>query len=437
VTIDAGAGRVGCKRPDGSNIQPGDMPAGGIVDLVFDGTFFQMVNYLGGASTGSITNVYTAIPYAVDSSTTPNIVTAAFTPTVTDIHAGFICLIKIANANTADTIVNIDTIKNQPVRANSGDRLLPGDIMTDDIKIFIFDGTNFYIAPNNLLPTSVTINVPTTQFPDIATTINALSRKSIAATATVTIQVAQGKFSGMSQFYHRDAYLIVIQGTMLAAPPPIDGGFYMSGGDAGSRASDAINNLAMLRSRYGTEISVPSNQDGFGLNGSGRVTLKDLLIVGADKGATVGVSSGTGIPTGAVYCDNVAVWGCAFGFRTGNKMTLHGGSAVNCAGGLDIEGGEINATNFVSTGNDSYGAACIIGGVLGCVGCRVRCNGYMGIFANLQGVINVYGSVIMQNYYWDSYAYQASSIALISTTIYTMTPSPGTIGNFNSTCLGQ
>src|SRR6516225_7325522 len=45
VTIDAGAGRVGCKRPDGSNIQPGDMPASGIVDLVFDGTNFQMVNY--------------------------------------------------------------------------------------------------------------------------------------------------------------------------------------------------------------------------------------------------------------------------------------------------------------------------------------------------------------------------------------------------------
>src|SRR5262245_28986026 len=84
-TIDAGAGRVNIRRPNGSSLVLGDLSAGGIVDLVYDGTLFQMINFLGaggggggtGTGTGTggggdvINNYYNVnIPYTNDVSPT-------------------------------------------------------------------------------------------------------------------------------------------------------------------------------------------------------------------------------------------------------------------------------------------------------------------------------------------------------------------------------
>src|SRR5262245_60903846 len=74
ATIDAGAGRVPIKRMNGGGTGAGDLPQGGVADLVYDGSGFQMCNYLGGAGGGTGTNYYVNIPYAVDQSSVPNIV---------------------------------------------------------------------------------------------------------------------------------------------------------------------------------------------------------------------------------------------------------------------------------------------------------------------------------------------------------------------------
>ena len=54
-TIDAGAGRVQIRKPTGAQVASGDLTAGGLIELVYDGAAFQMINFGGaGGGTGSI-----------------------------------------------------------------------------------------------------------------------------------------------------------------------------------------------------------------------------------------------------------------------------------------------------------------------------------------------------------------------------------------------
>ena len=50
ATIDAGAGRVPIRKPNGAEMGNGDLPAAGMVRLIYDGTVFQMVNFGGGSA---------------------------------------------------------------------------------------------------------------------------------------------------------------------------------------------------------------------------------------------------------------------------------------------------------------------------------------------------------------------------------------------------
>ena len=102
-SFDAGAGRHPIKHIDGSDLLAGDLPAGGMVELMWDGTYFQMTNFFGrgvGGSTGggSITNVYNIkIPYIADTSSTANAILAPFSPAITAVQAGDPIEVKVKN----------------------------------------------------------------------------------------------------------------------------------------------------------------------------------------------------------------------------------------------------------------------------------------------------------------------------------------------------
>jgi hypothetical protein len=412
VTIDAGAGRVGCKRPDGSNIQPGDMPAGGIVDLVFDGTYFQMVNYLGGASTGSITNVFSNIPYAVDTSITPNIITAAFTPAITSLVAGLVVLIKIANTNTADTVVNINTFNNKQVVAEmGGGKLMPGDVMAGDVKLFVYDGTNFFIAPNVMIPNTVTINVPTTQWPTVDSAMLGLNRKTLAKGATVTIKLASGVYPAIT-IRHPYADGIVIQGTMIGNPPVVT--------DWGSNAA---SNLAMLRARYGTEVHAFNEVNGIANLGPGKPKIADLLIVGDGSRC-----SGMDTYYGSIQTNNVSVAMATWGFRgLHGVMDLTGGGATGCINGVTSEQGRVNADRCAFVANSSAGSQAQYGGVLGMYACLCNWNGY-GLVCYAGAVTGVtYGQIAGNSF--DCTAAINSSISLNGVSVYTFSPPLNTVGS--------
>jgi hypothetical protein len=148
-TIDAGAGPVLIKRSTGLPVVQGDLPAGGIVSLVYDGSAFQIVNSITyGAGGGGGPVVAAAIPYTVDTSAVANTIIAPFSPAITTLTPGTILLVKVANTNTGPTVINVNAIVNIPVKANGHGALVPNDIAAGDVKLFVYDGTSFWITPN-------------------------------------------------------------------------------------------------------------------------------------------------------------------------------------------------------------------------------------------------------------------------------------------------
>ena len=436
-TIDAGCGRVSVRRPDGSALQPHDLNAGGIAELVYDGTYFQMVNHLGGQAAGDVINNFLNIPYTVDVSTTPNVITANFSPAITSLAAGTIFMVKIANTNTADTVINVNAIMGQSVRAGGAQgRLMPGDVQSGDVKIFRYDGTIFYIEPDVLLPNTVTINVPSAQFPDMPTVINALARKSISPSAVVTIQLASGKYPGIS-FNHKDGACIIVRGTMIGAAPGANE-FAWNGPSAAQRSADANYNLSMLRTRYGTELQVSSSstpQWGFRNLGPGSPQLMDVLITGDKSSGTSGIMCDVSYPVQtAMQTQNVAVWGCNWGVYCGGMYRGVSCSFTWCGQGVAAQvGGEIGLVQSFCFGNDYAGVYCTIGATSNVQPTSYICaNGVAGIDAAWNSTINFQGSYSIRSGQVDSSAAMASTIAVYGSSVGSFSPPLNTFGNYGS-----
>jgi hypothetical protein len=146
ATIDAGAGRALIKKTNGLPVAAGDLPAGGVVSLVFDGTAFQLVNSSVTGTGGTPPAVtFAALPYCVDDSATPNVIDAHFSPAITTMPAGTAFLVKIANTNTGPTTINVNANTNIPVKANGHGALGPGDVVVGDVHLFVYDGTVLWI----------------------------------------------------------------------------------------------------------------------------------------------------------------------------------------------------------------------------------------------------------------------------------------------------
>jgi hypothetical protein len=372
-TIDAGCGRVYIRRPDGSNVQPSDLPAGGIVDLVFDGTGFQMVNYLGGASAGSITNNYNQIPYAVDTSATPNVIVAPFSPAITALAAGDVFLVKVANTTNGPTTLQVNALPAHPVKVIGGADLLQNDIGVNDVKLFVYDGTNFQITPNLLINANWTMNVPSPAYPTVPAALSAIARKRIAMSATVTIVMASGTYAPFT-IVHPDADRIVISGTMLGAFPGISD-LVFTGNGYSSIIADGWSNLNVLKARIGTIVSCGNGQVGITNNGPGNVTIKNILVTGpfsaasnpGNANAWWDLSMGVYCPAGRMMtCINVACWGMGFAsFEVRGYMYCSA-----CIGTANING---LSTRYSDGFAESYN-------------CIWRSNLYTGINADVQSL---------------------------------------------------
>src|SRR5262245_13708518 len=448
-TIDAGAGRVPIRRTDGLALAAGDLAAGGIAGLVWDGAAFQLINFFGRGGGGGgggdtiINNYNVNLPYTVDSSTTPNVVTAVFSPAITTLVAGTTFLVKIANTNTADTVINVNAFTNKPVRANGAGKLLPGDLTAGDIKMFIFDGTNFYVDPNPQISNNVTVNIPSTQFPDPQSTLTQFSRKTIAQNAMLTFQLAAGVYSPII-IIHKDASRITIKGTMIGATP-VATNFAQTGSSASARAADAANNIVMLRSRYGSEIRITTDGGiGFSNFGPGDPTIQDMLIThDRTKTNVAGIATDWSQPLNTTnLAINVAIWGCTWAYYCGGMQRVSGGSANNCfQGPTAINGAHIHiSSGFISCGNDYVGMYSANGSVLVLqAGVQSNVNGQFGALCSGESYILIQGTPgvsadrcnLTGNGLWDCYCADTSEIMMYGTTANTLSPPLGTIGNFN------
>lgn len=336
ATIDAGAGRVAIKKMNGGGTAAGDLPAGGIAELVYDGSAFQLVNFGGSGGTGTGDQFLIKIPYTVDVSPTPNIITANFSPAITTLTAGDPLLVKIANTCTGSSVIRVNGLPDKAIKANGGGNAptLQGDLTAGDVVLFLYDGTDFWIQPNPLISADTTLNVPS-QYSTVENALLAIRRKTIAQNARVTVLIGISTIVPF-KINHANADRITIRGTMKIAGNLSGGMFAQTGNSAGARAADSANNIAMLRNRYGTEVQVPAAgafTGGVENVGPGNPTVQDILITGPNywSGDGIGRWVGTTLAGGRyMTCVNVSTWGLDIGFYGGGTLIASYSFASGC-----------------------------------------------------------------------------------------------------------
>jgi hypothetical protein len=453
MTLDAGGGAAPIRKMDGSSPGNAEIRASSIIEVVWDGTAWQLVNFGGAGGGGTINYVNVNIPYVVDTGTVNNIV-APFSPAITVLNAGAVLLVKVAYSVTDVTTLKVNALAPHPVKAPDGSDLLPGDIVAGDVVEFNYDGTNFYVRPNPSIGASCTFNVPSTRWPTIASVMAAITRKAISPTAYVTIQLATNASPYLPfSIYHRDADQIIIKGTMKAAAP-LYSDFFATGA-----ASDSANNLAMLRTRYGTEIGVVQPRDvGNGVMGyaagiinlgPGAPQIQDILITSDNvyPGNNPWRTSGILVKATMIRCNNVAAWGLSEGFSgLANGFvqcsTLCSASSCTICGFVASQGGNIRIERgCISIGSTNGAGMSASGGAAiyivpptagsGIPASNINYN-YLGVGVGQGSAGGIYGSNILGNSFLDVQAAANGLLYVNGCNFNYSSPVLNTSGNFNS-----
>jgi hypothetical protein len=455
MTLDAGGGPAAIRKMDGSSPGNAEIKASSIIEVVWDGTAWQLVNFGGAGGGGTINYVNINIPYVVDTGTVNNIV-GPFSPAITVLNPGAVLLVKVAYSVTDVTTLKVNALPPHPVKAPDGSDLLPGDIVAGDVVEFNYDGTTFFIRPNPAITSNCTINVPSTRFPTVASVLAAITRKTISPSATLTIQMATGIYAPFS-IYHKDSDQIVVKGTMLTAPP-VYGNFTMNG--YGSRTSDSSNNITMLRSRYGTEIQNTQAHIGNAAqfysaavfnDGPGMPIIQDVLITGDNTPPGHYAMAGIFANGRTIACKNVAIWGEGEGFNAIN------GGVINCldtcfacgctqSGFSAYQGSKIRINRGgVSIGHGPVSQYSAGAGIATCAASvvyvvpsgngvpQMHCDGSSyGCTAGLGSIVALYGGTALSNY-WDIYCNTNGIIYVLGSSFVYITPAPyNTQGNLGA-----
>lgn len=440
-----GRDTVAIRKMNGADVGPRELPVGCIATLVFDGTVFQLSNFGGGgAIEGEITIVN--VPYAVDLSPTAGTIIAEFSPPWTEpLRAGDLLAVKIANTSPGATVMHINNLPPIDLMPNGAGPMLQGDVTAGDVIQFFYDGNALRFAPNPEMNAPVTYTVgPGQQFASVDEAMEILKRKTIGARGYVTLKLSPGIFDGPISISHPSGDRIAIRGTMIG-PAPIFGDFQANGNSAQQRAQDAVFNINMLRTRYGTEIRCRNSQagyEGYGLinAGPGQVLFADLLVVG-DQLPTidgwwwqVGVLANAGF---SVSAHNISCWGTQVGFVNGGTMSLSGCFAVG--------GPYLGA--YCASGNLGWGGGAILGnaaqgiflnfGTGVTTDLKIMMNGASGVYANNNSGIQPWWTDAMGNGdgagSFDYHANVTSSIIVVTPANFgTTSPPLHTIGNSGS-----
>jgi hypothetical protein len=151
-TLDAGCGPAPVVRSDGSLPVTGDVPAGAITTYVFDGTRWQIQNFLGaggGTGGGGTNNTYIVkIPYVVDTGPGPNVVVANFSPAIAALNAGDPIMVKISHTNSGPSNIIVNALSAKAIVRNDGNLspLQQSDMPAGAILFLVYDGTQFLIV---------------------------------------------------------------------------------------------------------------------------------------------------------------------------------------------------------------------------------------------------------------------------------------------------
>ena len=141
-----GLGAIPIKRLDGSALVSGDFYSGMVAALVYDGTNFQILNAQIVKPSSVVNNQFS---YTEDGGSA-NTLTGTLTPSPSGYTAGMAVKIKVANANTGASTVNLNGLGAKSINLSSGAALIGGELIAGMIAELIYDGTNFQLLNSSL-----------------------------------------------------------------------------------------------------------------------------------------------------------------------------------------------------------------------------------------------------------------------------------------------
>lgn len=125
--------------PDGSVLEAGDIAAGQVLLLIYDGAVFQLSSFI----QSSVSTF--AIPYVNDSGS-QNALVGTYAPAITSYAAGLTIEIKAANRNTGSTTINVNGLGIKNIVSPDSQGLVDGAFDASAVLLLIYDGTNFQLV---------------------------------------------------------------------------------------------------------------------------------------------------------------------------------------------------------------------------------------------------------------------------------------------------
>lgn len=184
--------------------------------------------------------------------------------------------------------------------------------LRDSIRQLISNGRDDFVI---WIDASVTYTIgPGGDYPDIRAVMSYLSDFLIADGVTVTLQFTAGvhTYTGDVNITHPTSRNIRFIGANMSAAPPVKSDFTVTGNSVAARASDATTNIAMLRTKYATEIRI----NGGSLVGFEGTGLIDKLLFVGDGSSNFGLS----LTDGTYDLGNISV----HGFGKSNVFAING-----------------------------------------------------------------------------------------------------------------
>ena len=126
------------KAPYGADLGNQDIAAGQIIEVIYDGTNFQMLSPVFGAVGQNGATVY-----AADSSGT-DAYAVTLVPAVTDLNTGLVIRFSAGTANTGAATLAVNGLAAKAIKKKgTTNDVATGDILANQIIEVIYDGTNF------------------------------------------------------------------------------------------------------------------------------------------------------------------------------------------------------------------------------------------------------------------------------------------------------
>ena len=133
---------------NGQPLVSGDLFAGGIALIVYDGLQFQLLT-----SANQFIAEAALVHYGVDVGAT-NALVATVTPGISAYTAGLLCEIAVSHTNTGASTINLNGLGIKSIVRANGAALSAGDLLVGGLALIGYDGTSFQLYNVQVAPST-------------------------------------------------------------------------------------------------------------------------------------------------------------------------------------------------------------------------------------------------------------------------------------------